>query len=71
MSLTRVDLRVFCEPGRAAARQVRTAAGEDRRSVVGIEEAVAEDDDGLPAVLEERDGLCPARESTIALRASS
>lgn len=37
----------------------RAQAGEDRCRVVRVEEAVPEDDDGSPAVLEKRDGqLC-------------
>ena len=34
----------------------RAEAGEDRRCVIGVEQAVPADDDGLPAVLEQRDG---------------
>jgi len=34
----------------------RAQQGEDRRRVVRVEQAVPEDDDGPPAVLEQRDG---------------
>jgi hypothetical protein len=37
----------------------RAQTGEDRRGVGGVEEAVSADDDGVPAVVEQRDGqLC-------------
>ena len=49
----------------------RAQAGEDGRRVRRVEQAVSADDDGVPAVLEQRDGQLCGRASTIALRASS